>query len=650
MGRSVILGNGRLTVGLNINGFVHDFYYPYVGLSNLTTARSVRHKIGVWVDGQFSWADEGDWQIDADFESDALVTRISMVNSRLQVTLKFADFVDSEVNAFCRRIEVVNNADTDRYIRLFMHQVFQISNNGRGDTALYIPGSHYIYDYKGRCSLLIYGEDDEGVPFDQFAVGNYGIEGKEGTYKDAEDGELENGYVEHGGVDSVIRFDREISAGKSTHINYWIVAADSQVAAEKIHEIVKHDGLKQRLQVTTSHWNQWIQRSDTARKHVLPEHAELVKKSLLVIKAHADVHGGIIASADSSMYNYGRDYYAYVWPRDTCYALWPLIRLGYTDEAKRFFVFCRDVIAREGYIHHKYQPDRAIGSTWHARIINDNAELPIQEDETANMVYMLGEYLRYSKDREFVAGMYKPLIKPAADFMARFIDTQTGLPHGSFDLWEQKFMTSTYTTAITHQALLVACDLAKELGHAQDAVTWKAAAELIFSNQDVFFDPERGLYRKGFLLDNDNSLIFDNVLDISSMYGVMIYDYYNSPDHLISTARAIEEKLLNISPSGGTARFEHDGYFFDANPEFMGNPWIVTTLWMAQFYLRSKQYDKALAILDWAKSKTSHSGIFSEQIHPETSAPISVSPLVWSHAEYVNTVLDASSVKSIEKE
>ena len=36
-------------VGLNENGLVHDFYYPYVGLENLTTARSMQHKIGVWV-------------------------------------------------------------------------------------------------------------------------------------------------------------------------------------------------------------------------------------------------------------------------------------------------------------------------------------------------------------------------------------------------------------------------------------------------------------------------------------------------------------------------------------------------------------------------------------------------------------------------
>jgi GH15 family glucan-1,4-alpha-glucosidase len=61
MARPVVLSNGQLFVGLDENALVHDFYYPYVGLENLTNARSLQHKIGVWVDGVFSWTDDGTW-------------------------------------------------------------------------------------------------------------------------------------------------------------------------------------------------------------------------------------------------------------------------------------------------------------------------------------------------------------------------------------------------------------------------------------------------------------------------------------------------------------------------------------------------------------------------------------------------------------
>ena len=78
-------------------------------------------------------------------------------------------------------------------------------------TLIYVPDEHYILDYKGRCSLLIYGQHADGDAYDQFAVGNYGIEGKRGTYMDAEDGELSNSAAEHGGVDSVLRAQAAVS-------------------------------------------------------------------------------------------------------------------------------------------------------------------------------------------------------------------------------------------------------------------------------------------------------------------------------------------------------------------------------------------------------------------------------------------------------
>ena len=80
MGRPVVLSNGQLFVGLDESGLVHDFYYPYVGLENLTNARSIQHKIGVWVDNQFSWTDDGSWDIKVDFEVDALVSDIHLVS------------------------------------------------------------------------------------------------------------------------------------------------------------------------------------------------------------------------------------------------------------------------------------------------------------------------------------------------------------------------------------------------------------------------------------------------------------------------------------------------------------------------------------------------------------------------------------------
>ncbi|HSH18309.1 MAG TPA: glycoside hydrolase family 15 protein [Candidatus Saccharimonadales bacterium] len=635
-----MLGNGSLTVGLNEHGLVHDFYYPYVGLDNLTTARSVHHKIGVWVDGTFSWIDDGTWDISVDFETDALVSAITMTHQDYGVSLTANDFVDNDLNVLCRRITVKNLSRTHRTIRLFMHQVFEISRAGRGDTALYVPEEHYILDYKGRVSLLVYGETDSGASFDQFSIGSYGIEGKQGTYIDAEDGELSDNPVEHGGVDSVLRFSFDLAGHKSDVLNYWVVAADSQSSAERIHHKLKKDGLPHRLELARTYWNDWLQIAGPRLKLIDPAYTDMVKKSLMVIKAHTDKRGGIIASCDSSIYNYGRDYYSYVWPRDGAYAIWPLIRLGYTEEAKQFFAFCRDIMNPDGYLMHKYQPDKAIGSTWHPLVHGKRTELAIQEDETASVIYMLGEFYTHSQDNEYVRGLYATLIQPAANFMAGFMDDQTGLPHASYDLWEEKFLTNTYTAAVTYQALLVAAEFADLFEYPDNAVSWRQAAHRIVQQSDAFFDDERGAYCKGFLLGTDGSVTHDNTLDVSSLYGVVMYGLkaINAPE-VTSTIKAVEERLLDRSPSGGSPRYEDD-YYFRTNAPYAGNPWFVTSLWIAQYYIKAGRYEHARGIMQWTLDRALPSGILSEQVHPETSAPLSVTPLVWSHAEFINTAID----------
>ena len=649
MARPVILGNGQLTVGLNEFGLVHDFYYPYVGLDNLTTARSTHHQIGVWVEGTFSWVSDDEWERHVDFSSDALVSSVVMRNGALGVELYFEDFVDTIVNAFCRQVTVRNLQDSERDIRIFMHQVFEISRAGRADTALYVPDEHYILDYKGRCSLLISGQSTDHIPFDQFSIGNYGIEGKEGTYKDAEDGELSNNTVEHGGVDTVLRFVCTVPAQQEQKIDYWIIAADSQFAAEKIHAQFKTEGLTNRLSRVKDYWKLWLTTAEDRLKAVDPDYLAMTKKSLMVIKSHMDKRGGIIASCDSSIYNYGRDYYSYVWPRDGAYAIWPLIRLGYTEEPKKFFEFCRDILGPDGYLMHKYQPDKAIGSTWHPLVHNDRRELAIQEDETAGVLYMLGEYFDQTGDDTFVESLYLTFVQPAANFMIDFIDSETGLPHASYDLWEEKFLTNTYSTALVHQALLVAADFAETFEYPDDAVKWRAVAQDIAANSSVFFDTQRGAFRKGYLLQEDGSLQFDNTLDISSMYGVLMYAAKDfGRDNLRKTVQLVEELLLDQSPSGGSPRYEHDNYFA-SDPPYMGNPWFVTTLWMAQYYVRAGESAKARGYIDWTIQKALPSGVLSEQVDPETSQPISVTPLVWSHAELINTILDLAKAESTAK-
>ncbi len=643
MGRPVVLSNGRMFVGLNKHGLVHDFYYPYVGLDNLTTTRSERHKIGVWVEGKFSWVNDGTWKMKVDFEEEALVSKIIMRNNDLGIELHFQDFVDYELNAFGRHIKVINRHADNRDVRVFMHQVYQISAEGRADTALYEDAGHYLLDYKGRTSLIIYAESSDGIPFDQYAVGNFGIEGKEGTYRDAEDGELSKNPVEHSGVDTVLRLRFLLSGKQAKTIDYWVAAASSQQDAEKIHDTIKKHGLATRLRDTRRWWREWMDTAESSIRQIDEPYQALTRKSLLVIKAHIDRRGSILASGDSSIFNYGRDYYCYCWPRDGALSLWPLLRVGFTEEARNFFEFCRDIMHEDGYMLHKYQPDRAIGSTWHPTMHNNRHELAIQEDETAIVLIMLGEYLKITKDSSFIEQLYGTFISPTANFLASFIDSKTNLPHASYDLWEEKFITSTYTAAVVFGALRAATKFAELFNYPDDAIVWKEAADRIEDAIPSLFNSETKAFRKGLLLLPNGKIVLDETLDASSMYGMMMFGPESALDMVHMTMKRIEEVLLDDAPAGGVARYEADNYMRQSD-KFLGNPWINTTLWAAQYYLQNDKSKRAHAIMEWASNSTTQSGMLSEQINAEDGTQVSVSPLIWSHAEYINTALDLANL------
>jgi GH15 family glucan-1,4-alpha-glucosidase len=644
MGRPVVLSNGQLFVGLDENGLVHDFYYPYVGLDNLTNARNSQHKVGVWVDGMFHWIGDGSWETNVNVEPDALISDITLKSAELSVTVKFQDFVDPEYNALIRRATITNDSDRERDIRLFMHQQFQISRAGRADTALYVPDDDYILDYKGRCCLLIAGRHVDDGNFDQFAIGNYGIEGKDGTFRDAEDGELSGNAVEHGGVDSVLRFRKQAGAHTSFRIDYWVVAADSQSDAQVIHTHIKYYSIDDRLVKARDFWKRWLEPAKEKLSQ-LPDRIRIeAQKSVLVIKAHCDDRGSVLASGDSSIFNFGRDYYCYCWPRDASYAIWPLIRLGLFEEARNFFEFARGTLHSDGYLAHKYQPDRAIGSTWHPLLHGNHKELAIQEDETAMVIFMLGEYHRVSNDSVFVESFYDSFIEPCASFMADFVDEATGLPHASYDLWEQKFQTSTYTVCTVIAALETAVELAKVAGRPDHGVHWQKSADRMREGLQALYHPD-GYFRKGFLLGEDGNLVYDDTLDISSLYGPLMFAQLPMDDpRLLSTFEAVKTKLWNTSPIGGVIRYPGDGYFL-AKQQYGGNPWIVCTLWVAQYFNAVGNRENAEGLLEWALDRSLPSGSLSEQFDPEDGGAISVTPLVWSHAEFVNTSLDIAKIE-----
>ena len=115
-------------------------------------------------------------------------------------------------------------------------------------------------------------------------------------------------------------------------------------------------------------------------------------------------------------------------------------------------------------------------------------------------------------------------------------------------------------------------------------------------------------------------------------------------DEIRRTMEAVQTRLTVKTAVGGVARYEND-YYHQVSQDIAnvpGNPWFICSCWLAEYMVaRAQTVDAlhdAIPLLEWVRIRALPSGVLAEQINPYTDEPISVSPLTWSHAEYVAAV------------
>lgn len=640
MAKSLILANGNIFVGLNSHGSVSDFFYPYVGVEN--HVRGEAHRIGVWQHGRVSWLDNPEWNIDIDLNKDTFTGSMRCFNKTTNLELLFTNIVYNEKNIFLREIEVINHSEHTEEIKLFFHQVFSIYGTSQEDTAYYDPVKNAIIHYEGRRVFLIYAESSD-IPFNDYSVGLYGIEGKEGTWKDAEDGFLSKNPIEHGHVDSTFSLPLTVHKNETKKVYYWIAVGETKGEVYELHDYVKYRTPSPLIESTAKFWKAWLTRQDYLECEMTDvRQLELFKKSLFYIRGNIDNRGSIIASGDSDMLQHGRDTYSYMWPRDGAMTVMTLLMVGEYNISKHFFKFCNDVVEPDGYLMHKYRADKSLGSSWHPFVRNGEPILPIQEDETALVLVALYEYYQKTKDIEFIEGHYNAVIKKMATFLAEFTDPHTGLPLPTYDLWEEKHGVSTFTSATVYAGLIAGAKFAKIFEKENDEKLFREAAEKMkVAIIEHLYDKELKMFVK-LLNKKDGGIVYDKTIDMSSIHAVYTYGLLDIDDEMVVTSiKTIEEKLRLHTGIDGVPRYEGDRYYIQV--EGVPNPWYITTLWLAQYYARAaksaKDLDVVLYWLNWTVVHSPLSGVLSEQLHPFTGEQLSANPLTWSHAEYVRTVM-----------
>lgn len=637
--RDIPVGNGSLLVNFDEKYQLRDIYFPHVGQENHTEGFPCR--FGVWIDGNFSWTSDDAWRRDLRYLSETLVTDVLLTNEHLAVELRCNDTVASHENVFLRRIEVFDRSGKDREVRLYFHHDLRIYENKFGDTAMYDPESGAIVHYKKHRYFLIGSEP----AFGSFATGRKAFKGQEGTWRDAEDGDLHGGVVTEGSVDSTIGVNLLVPANSSTQAYCWLAAGTKLGEVQALHKAVLTKSPKRYLDYTENYWRVWVNKNETDLTGLPEKVQDQFKRSLLIVHTQIDANGAILAANDHDVTERATDHYSYLWTRDGAFVARALDLAGYAHLTRKFFHFCSEIVHPDGYFLQKYNPDGTVASGWHASWdpVRQEKLKPIQEDETALVLWALWEHYDRFRDIEFAHRLYKKMIVPCADFMVAFRDSESGLPCPSWNLCEDRLGVHTITCSAVVAGLRAASNFARLFAEKERGELYSnTAQEIRAAMTDRLYSNEYGTFIRS-LLGRSDTLEPDLTVD-SSMFAVFHLGCFSPDDPMVAgTMKAIEEAL---KIKGGVCRFENDGYMRgNGDPP---NIWFICTLWLAEYYIaRAKNVadlKPALELIEWVTDKTLRSGVLAEQYNTSTEEHVSVSPLTWSHSTYV-----AASLNYLEK-
>ena len=452
-----------------------------------------------------------------------------------------------------------------------------------------------------------------------------------------------------------------IHPGEQQELNIFILVNENHDIEEKIQKCVKLN-TDIEFENVKNYWNLYVEnhskiKIESNKSDFYKKLLEIYNRTILLFPLLInDETGGIVAALELDENRTKSGCYAYCWPRDSIFITRAFDLLKMEEETEKFYnVFCKKTQSNNGMWEQRFYTDGTLAPCWGYQI-----------DETASVIYGVYDHYKHTKDNKFLEENLK-MCEKATEFLFAYTENLLNIDeedlvkkelqekykkyfeitkHVSYDLWEMNEGVHLYSLSSIISGLECMKKIYETIDNKQENLRLKQEKRnKIALKLNKYIQLLKDYIEDNLIDKNTKTLkrnLKDNNKDISVIGAVYPFNVFNPNEKVIKNTVDKINMTLRTHTSG-YLRFEYDNY--------MGgnNPWIITTLWMALYYIKINDLDNAKKCFSFVVNTSLRHGFLAEQVNNDDKNFKWVIGLGWSHAMFIivlNELLKANEEKN----
>ncbi len=571
------------------------------------------------------------------YTEDTNILNTEIENTYFNLQIKQIDFVSMKNSVLIKRYIFKNNNIIDLNVNFLVHSKLLSNFNNMVGSKI---GNDVLLQYSHNNTLCMFSKKNINAHQLNDVDNNIGS----GVISDKD-------YIGMS-ADSSINYEVGIlKPGETKELDIYMYLLDNgQVTKEEmwknIENIRKQDVAGEQISVQ-KYWKKYVK--DHTNIELKEENSEynqkfnqVYKRSILLFPLLTNKTTGGVAAAvevDEDRTQCGR--YGYCWPRDAVFITRAFDKVKMQKETDKFYkIFCKNTQSKNGMWEQRFYTDGRLAPCWGYQI-----------DETAGVVYGINEHYKATGDKKFLKETLK-MSENAVKFLFVYMDNILGIKDESdvvkneiektyhtedrnklpvsYDLWEMHEGVHLYSLASIYAAfnsLLEIYDTLKSEYEEKNRLKLesinKMAKRMEFYKKEIIKYVKANMYNEQTNTLKRNTK--DNIVDISLLGAVVPFEMCNAKEKIVqNTVERINMTLRTYT--GGYLRFEGDHY------RGGNSPWSISTLWMALYYKKIGEKEKAEQCIEFIINSANEHGFIGEQIDNNTLEPNWVIGLAWAHA------------------